>query len=107
MLSVNSDGLRNHYEAFRNEVLRTGAVEGMALSESPLTAVYVSNSGYSWEGKDPAMTDDFSTVKVNSEFGKVTRWQVIEGRDFKRDLATDSLSFVINEAAVKYMGLKE
>ena len=68
--------------------------------------MYVSNSGYSWEGKDPAMTDDFSTVKVNSEFGKVSRWQIIEGRDFNRDLATDSLSFIINEAAVKYMGLK-
>ena len=107
MLPVHSDGLRKHYEAFRNEVLRTGVVEEMALSESPLTAVYISNSGYTWEGKDPAMTDDFSTVKVNSEFGKVTRWQLIEGRDFNRDLATDSLSFVINEAAVKYMGLKE
>jgi len=106
MLSINSDALRNHYEAFRNDVLRTGAVEGMALSESPLTAVHISNSGYSWEGKDPAMTDDFSTVKVNPEFGKVSRWQIIEGRDFDRDLATDSLSFVINEAAVKYMGLK-
>ena len=107
VLSINSDGLRNHYEAFRNEVLRTGTVEEMALSESPLTAVYISNSGYTWEGKDPAMTDDFSTVKVNPEFGKVARWQIIEGRDFNRDLVTDSLSFIINEAAVKYMGLKE
>jgi len=107
MIPINSDGLRNHYESFRNEVLRTGTVEEMALSESPLTAVYISNSGYTWEGKDPAMTDDFSTVKVNAEFGKVARWQIIEGRDFNRDLATDSLSFIINEAAVKYMGLKE
>jgi putative ABC transport system permease protein len=107
MLQAKSDGLRNHYEAFRNDVLRTGAVEEMALSESPLTAVYVSNSGYTWTGKDPAMTDDFSTVKVNPEFGKVTRWQIVEGRDFSRDLATDSLSFVINEAAVRYMGLKD
>ena len=106
MLPVKSDGLRNHYEAFRNDVLRTGVAEEMALSESPLTAVYITNSGYSWEGKDPAMTDDFSTVKVNPEYGKVTRWQIVEGRDFSRDLATDSLSFVINEAAVRYMGLK-
>jgi putative ABC transport system permease protein len=107
MLSVKSDALRNHYEAFRNDVLRTGAVEEMALSESPLTAVYITNSGYTWQGKDPAMTDDFSTVKINPEYGKVTRWQIVEGRDFNRDLATDSLSFVINEAAVKYMGLKD
>lgn len=106
MLPVKSDGLRNHYDAFRNDVLRTGAVEEMALSESPVTAVYISNSGYSWEGKDPNMTDDFSTVAVNPEFGKVTRWQIVQGRDFSRDLTTDSLSFIINEAAVRYMGLK-
>jgi hypothetical protein len=33
-------------------------------------------------------------------------WQLTQGRDFSRDFATDSTAFIINEVAVKYMGLK-
>lgn len=33
-------------------------------------------------------------------------WELVAGRDFSRDFATDSSAFVINEAAVEYMGLE-
>lgn len=106
-LSVQSDAFRNHYEAFRNDVMRTGLVSSMALAESPITAIWNSNSGFDWPGKDPNMTDDFATVAVTPEYGKAARWQMMQGRDFSREMATDSMSFVINEAAARYMGLKK
>jgi putative ABC transport system permease protein len=31
----------------------------------------------------------------------------MQGRDFSRDFPTDSTGLVLNEAAVKYMGLKD
>jgi ABC-type antimicrobial peptide transport system permease subunit len=34
-------------------------------------------------------------------------WQFISGRDFSRDFASDSSGMVLNETAVKYMGLKD
>jgi putative ABC transport system permease protein len=105
-IPVKTNAIRNHYNVFRNELLQTGAVAEVAGSESPVTNVYVTNSGYNWNGKDPQMTDDFSTVAITHEFGKTTGWQIVQGRDFNKELVSDSNGLIINESAVKYMGLK-
>jgi putative ABC transport system permease protein len=47
-----------------------------------------------------------ANVRVTSEFGKTVGFKFIAGRDFSRQLLTDSSAVVVNEAAVKYMGLK-
>jgi len=96
-----------HAATFRADLLATGAAEETAFSESPLTAVNVTNSGFKWEGKDPNMSEQFHTVRVSPEYGRVARWQVLQGRDFSRAFATDSMAFVINEAAARYMGLND
>jgi putative ABC transport system permease protein len=59
-----------------------------------------------WRGKDPAMTDDFGNIRVTTEYGKTVGWRIMKGRDFSSQLLTDSTALVLNEAAVKYMGLK-
>ena len=52
------------------------------------------------------MKDQFGTLPVSFEYGKTVGWQFVGGRDFSRDLKTDSMGMVINESAAKYMGLK-
>jgi putative ABC transport system permease protein len=106
-IPVKSEALRNHYNVFRNELLQTGVVTEVSASESPVTNVFVTNSGYKWDGKDPQMTDDFSTVAITHEFGKTMGWQMAQGRDFSKDIVSDSAGLIINEAAVQYMGLKD
>src|SRR5205814_8970666 len=64
-----------------------------------------SSSGFSWKGKDPNLSIDFPFMSVSYDYGKTINWQLKEGRDFSRDFATDSSAFILNEAAVKFMGL--
>jgi hypothetical protein len=45
--------IRDHYEAIRTELKKSGAIEEMAASNSPLTQVWNTNGGFDWEGKDP------------------------------------------------------
>jgi hypothetical protein len=52
------------------------------------------------------MQEEFNTLRVTRDFGKTVNWQIVQGRDFSKDFATDSLAFILNETAVKYMGLK-
>jgi ABC-type antimicrobial peptide transport system permease subunit len=99
-----SDEMRKQYEVFRNELLSAGVVTAVAQSESPVTNAFVTNSGFQWKGKDPAMQDELVTVGVTHDFGRVVDWQMKEGRDFSPAFATDSVGFILNEAAVKYMG---
>ena len=52
------------------------------------------------------MTDDFGNIRVTTDYGKTVGWQFVDGRDFSNQYLTDSSALIINEAAVKYMGLK-
>ena len=78
----------------------------MAESSSSTTWVNNNRGDVEWKGKDPAMTSFFGWIGVTSEYGKTVGWQFIEGRDFSSHFMTDSSAIVINEAAVKYMNLK-
>lgn len=105
-VTINSEAFNKHYEAFRNDLLQTGVVEEVAKSESSITQTWTTNSGLDWRGKETDMQDEFVTVRVTHEFGKTVGWQIKEGRDFSREFATDTMGFVINEAAVEYFGFE-
>ena len=99
--------ITKHFETFRTELKSSGAVEELAGSTSPLTQVWNTNGGFDWEGKDPNLAVDFPNSGVSHEFGKTVQWKLLQGRDFSRDLASDSSSFIINESAARFFGFTE
>ncbi len=105
-VDMNTPDLYGHYEAIRNDLISTGAVENMAQSSSPATAVWSNQVGFDWAGKDPTTLPLFGTIGVTWDFGKTIGWQVKEGRDFSRDFSTDTLALILNESAVTLTGLK-
>jgi putative ABC transport system permease protein len=98
--------IHKHFDAVRNELKTSGAIEEMTEAGSPTTNVWNSNGGFTWQGKDPALAVDFPNNGVNHEFGKTVGWKFKEGRDFSRERVSDTLAFVINEAAAKFLGFK-
>ena len=96
------------YDVLRNELKNTGVVAEMAESASPLTikGTGIANNGFDWKGKDPAIDVNFGTYAVTHEYGKTTGWQLVDGRDFSKEFASDSSALVINEAAARYMELE-
>jgi len=95
------------YDVLRNELKRRDAIMEMSESSSPVTAVWSNNGGFSWEGKDPDLDTDFATVWVTAEYGKTVGFEILEGRDFSRDFRGDSASIIVNEAAVRFMNIKD
>jgi len=106
MIPVQSDDVDKHYDAIRTTLQQTGLVEEMAASASGLTNIFATNGGFSWTGKDPSFQDEFVSNFVTPEFGKVTGWQIIQGRDFSREMPTNDHPIIINETAVRYLNLK-
>ena len=106
MMEMKSKDFYGKFDLLRNDLKTWGAVTELAESSSPLTEVWSNNGGFDWSGKDPHLDADFATIWVTHEFGKTVGWQFKEGRDFSREFSTDSSAVVINEAAVKFMGLK-
>lgn len=106
MLETATTSLQDHFAAFSDELLKTGAVTAVAESNSPATGVWDNRSGYDWEGKDPGLIADFATIGVTKAFGKTVGWQFKEGRDFSDAFLSDSSGIILNETAVKFTGLK-
>lgn len=103
---IKSGNIHEHYHAFREALLATGQVEAVAKSESPITQTYTTNSGLTWQGKNPDLHAEFVTVRVTHDFGKTIGWEILQGRDFSTDIASDSTAIVINEACVDYLGVE-
>ncbi len=116
MMQIKSPDLLEKFDVLENELKNTGVATGMARSNSPLTGIWSNNGGFEWKDKDPNKLDGFGTIWITHDYGETVGWQFKEGRDFSREFATDSVSpqskegllysIVINEAAAKYMALK-
>lgn len=116
MVQIKSPDLRKQFDVLYNELKRSGVASYMACTSSPLTGVWSNNGGFEWKGKDPNKEDGFGTIWVTHDYGKSVGWQFKEGRDFSRQFATDTVSsnskqeltysIVINEAAARYMDMK-
>lgn len=107
MMEITTTDYEGKYNLLRKELMERGAVVDMAVSSSPLTAVWNSNGGFTWEGKAADFNPIFSVVRVSHDFGATVGWEIAEGRDYSREFQTDSTAYILNEAAVKYMGLED
>ncbi len=105
-LPIVTGDIHKQFAAFKDELTKSGAVVSITETGSPTTAVYSSNSGFNWRGKDPSLAVEFPNIDVDDDYGKTVGWQFAEGRDFSKEFATDSAAFVINETAAKFMNLK-
>jgi len=103
---MRTPNIHNHFGAVRNDLLQSGAVTEVAESGSPLTQLWSDNSDITWRDKPPGTQVDFGTVPVTLEFGKTVNWKIVDGRDFSKDFPSDSSAMIANEAAVKFMNLK-
>jgi putative ABC transport system permease protein len=103
-----SDDLTNNYNALKNDLLASRMVEDVTKASSPLTGIYWHTGVDKWPGQavgEPGINAGGVTVADN--YFKTVGMQFAEGRDFSPNWAADTLNVIVNQAAVKRMGLKE
>jgi ABC-type antimicrobial peptide transport system permease subunit len=107
-LSMKTSGIHDHFDAVRNELINSGAIIDLSESSAAASQNYQANFGtFEWKGKDPNFLDVFGVTWVTPEYGRTVNWEVVAGRDFSRDIESDRQGMIINESAVKYMGLED
>ena len=103
-----TSGANWYYDALKQEVLQTGVVSSMTKSMSPVTEIYSRNNIDDWKGRQP---NEPLTLAMNSvsdpDYFKTVGMQIKEGKNFTGNFGVDSLSVILNEAAVKRMRFKE
>jgi len=101
-----TNDIHDHIDAVRLALKNTGAVTEIAESVTPVTTLGFATNGLEWNDHPRNPNFWIGKAYVSFEYGKTIGWQIIEGRDFSRDFATDSAAMILNETVVKYMGLK-
>ena len=106
LVGKNTPDLWKNDEAIRQELLRTGAVLSVGETNSLPTDISSNNGGFSWNGMQEGSIITFGTLWVSRDYGKTIGWKIIQGRDFSKEFASDSAGVIVNEEAVKQMGLQ-
>ena len=109
MMQMHTNNIHDHFSAFRNDLLSTGAIEEIAESVSPVTASWPQNGGLTWTGHNSMISSnpEFTMKGVTMEYVKTLGMKVTEGRDFRSGPhGSDTGTMILNESSVRSMGLK-
>lgn len=96
----------NKYDLMRTEFLNSGAITAMASSSSPTTEIWENKSGFDYEGKPDGFQMDLAWTHISPEFAPTVGMTILEGRNFSRDMPSDSTAVLINRTAQHYLGLE-
>ncbi|WP_214225476.1 ABC transporter permease [Pedobacter sp. B4-66] len=90
----------------RDLLLKSGAVTDVTYFSKPLNEGGNNSSSFNWPGKNPNDVFLFNYGSSGYNFTKTIGAEMLSGRDFSPQF-TDSATIIVNEAAVKTMGLKQ
>lgn len=94
-------------ESLENELISSGSVVHLSETSNPLTQVWMVSNDFAWVGKNPTYTPMINTIYVSHDFGNTINWEITKGRDFSSKFSSDSSSIIINETAVRTLGIDE
>jgi putative ABC transport system permease protein len=93
-------------ESFKNELAQQAGVSNVSLhtGEPGSKAIMTFNMF-----QTPAIKDGITinTYLGDAEYANILGFRLLKGRTFNKDLASDSSSVILNESAVKALGLEE
>jgi putative ABC transport system permease protein len=99
--------LLTKYNIFKEEALRLPGIQAVTRITSTPTNIQNGTGGVDWTGRDPNVNIQFVQASVGYDFVKTMNVKLLDGRDFSKDFPTDSVGYILNEAALKRIGYKK
>jgi putative ABC transport system permease protein len=94
-------------ESFRNELLQLKEIKSATVSGFLPTPSYRNNNSFWPEGELNAEKGiSMQFWEVGFDYTKTLGMQLLQGRDFDKNMSTDSSALIINESAAKIFGYK-
>jgi len=101
-----NEELDRNYQPLKNELLQSGIVEGVTVSNSPITQIN-SNNFLGWPGKPEEQRVIFTTITTEYDYAHTMGIKILMGRDFSKDFPSDSSAILINKSALDLMDLED
>ena len=103
-ISMNRE-LREGYRSFKNEIKQHPNVMSVTAARRLPTNIGHMNPVY-WEGKGPEDYVTMTDASVDYDYFETLGMQIIQGRSFSEEYATDRENYVLNEEAARITGLE-
>jgi putative ABC transport system permease protein len=99
--------LSGKFEVFKSEVLKTGAVTAVNQAAGSLSSVSNWFTGLEWPNRPPGAEDiRFNRLETSYDFVKTSGVELVAGRDFSKEFASDTAGLLLSSSAVKLMNLQ-
>ena len=106
IVRITAEGrIQKDQEAFLAELQNVPGVVNAAYTFHNIVGRKYSD-GLDWPGKDPNRDQYFEVFGVSQNFIETMDMKIKAGRGFSKNFGTDSTAIILNESAVKAMGLK-
>jgi hypothetical protein len=99
--------LEDQRDAFLAEAKTLPGIASISTIGHDLIGRQNNTSGLNWPGKDPESRILFENVRVNYDLLETIGVKMKEGRTFSRQFGADTSKIILNEAAIKVMGLDD
>ena len=107
VLQPTHSGLDKNFDLYKNELENLPGIAGVTISNNNPLTNYSSTFGISWPGKDPDENISFGQIQTDEGFINLLDLELLEGRNFSKDLKSDSTNIIINKKAASIMGFKD
>ncbi len=94
------------FSTIKEELLRTGAVQSVCKSNSPITRIFSSNT-VEWPGQPEGPPVSFTTIATEYDYTQTMGISMLAGRDFSRDFKSDSSAVILNKEALNITGIED
>ena len=101
----NSESIQKNYTVIKNELLKTGLIDAVTRSSSPITAIWWKSPAPDWDGKPANLNLIFSNMATDIDYTKTMGIKMLEGKDFS-GVPSDSSAIILNKAALEATGIK-
>jgi putative ABC transport system permease protein len=96
------------YSVFKERLLQMPGISMVDRStEAPHAMGFIIGDPFKWEGQKKDEVVFMKPLSVGFDFLKIMDMKIVEGRDFKDTPADSADAFMVNEEAVRQMGLKD
>lgn len=97
--------LWKNYQALRTSLEQNSQTADFAVVSDVPTFIYNNTVGLEWPGKDPNTQPLFTTIDMDENAMALFKFTLLNGRNFSKEVAADSVNLIVNEMALKTMNI--
>jgi len=93
------------YQTLRSSLEQNPLTSNFSFVSDLPTNLVNATVSVEWEGKDPATQPLFCNMAIDENFMDVFKVTLLKGRSFSKEFTADTVNLIVNERALKTMGM--